>query len=51
MKVCSVPLELTDGHGYRVVAKAADPLPMGETQFPLEVEFGCESNHQWSIKS
>ena len=35
----SVPLQLTDGHGFRVVTKSADPLPMGEIQFPLEVEF------------
>ncbi|MDH4360742.1 MAG: hypothetical protein OEW33_08390 [Nitrospirota bacterium] len=47
----SVPLQLTDGRGYRVVAKAADPLPMGETRFPLEVEFVWESDHQWYIKS
>jgi len=47
----SVPLQLTDGRGYRVVAKSADPLPMGETQFPLEVEFVWESDHQWHIKN
>lgn len=47
----SVPLQLTDGRGYRVVAKSADPLPMGEVQFPLEVEFVWEADHQWYIKN
>lgn len=47
----SVPLQLTDGEGNRVVAKSADPLPMGEIQFPLEVEFVWEADHQWYIKN
>lgn len=47
----SVPLQLTDGEGYRVVAKSADSLPMGEIQFPLEVEFVWEADHQWYIKN
>lgn len=41
----SVPLPLTGRWGYRVVAKSADPLPMGETQFPLEAEFMWKSDH------
>ena len=47
----SVPLQLTDGEGFRVVAKSADPLPMGQIQFPLEVEFVWETDHQWYIKN
>lgn len=47
----SVPLQLTDGRGYRVVAKSVDPLPMGEIQFPLEVQFVWESDNQWHVKS
>jgi hypothetical protein len=47
----SVPLQLTDGRGYRVVAKSAEPIPMGEIQFPLEVQFVWEADHQWHIKS
>lgn len=47
----SVPLQLTDGEGYRVVAKSADPLPRGKIQFPLEVEFVWEADHQWYIKN
>ena len=46
----SVPLQLTDGHGYRVIAKSVEPLPMGEMQFPLEVQFVWESDKQWHIK-
>ena len=34
VNVFFVPLEITDGHGYRVAAKLADPLAMGETRFP-----------------
>ena len=29
----SVPLQLTDGEGFRVVAKSADPLPIGRIGF------------------
>ena len=47
----SVPLQLTDGQGFRVVAKSADPLPMGKIQFPLEVEFVWEADQQWYIKN
>lgn len=46
----SVPLQLTDGQGFRVVAKSAEPLSMGEIQFSLEVEFVWEADHQWYIK-
>jgi hypothetical protein len=51
VKPFSVPLQLMDGQGYRVVAKSADPLPMGEIQFPLEVQFVWEPDNQWHIKS
>lgn len=46
-----VPLHLTDGQGYRVVARSANPLPMGNIQYLLEVEFVRELNNQWYIKS
>ncbi|MDT3779311.1 hypothetical protein PJI16_17240 [Nitrospira sp. MA-1] len=47
----SVPLQLTDGEGFRAVAKSADPLPMWEIQFLLDVEFVWEADHQWYIKN
>ncbi|MGD9852209.1 MAG: hypothetical protein AB7T38_13170 [Nitrospirales bacterium] len=46
-----VPLQLTDGQGYRVVAKSANPLPMGNIQYLLEVEFIRELDNQWYVKS
>lgn len=49
-KLFAGPLELTDGQGYRVVAKSANPLPMGNVQLPLEVQFVWERDNQWFIK-
>lgn len=47
----NVPLQLTDGHGYRVVAKSANPVPMGNIRYLLEVEFVRELDNQWYIKN
>ena len=44
-----VPLHLTDGQGYRIVAQSPTPLIMGTIQFPLEVEFVLDTDGQWRI--
>jgi uncharacterized Zn-binding protein involved in type VI secretion len=47
----NVPLQLTDGQGFRVVAQAAISIMMGTVQFPLEVEFVLDTDGQWRIRS
>jgi len=47
----AIPLELTDGQGYRVVARLPNLIPMGIAQFPLEVEFVWDLDNQWYVKS
>jgi hypothetical protein len=49
--IFSVPLHLTDGQGFRVVAQSATPLILGNVQFPLEVEFILDTDGQWRIRS
>ena len=46
-----VPLQLTDGQGYRIVAQSPTPLIMGTIQFPLEVEFVLDTDGQWRIRN
>jgi hypothetical protein len=46
-----VPLQLTDGQGFRVVAQSATSIMMGTVQFPLEVEFVLDTDGQWRIRS
>jgi hypothetical protein len=46
-----VPLQLTDGQGFRVVAQSATSITMGTVQFPLEVEFVLDTDGQWRIRS
>ena len=46
-----VPLQLTDGQGYRIVARSSTPLIMGTIQFPLEVEFVLDTDGQWRIRN
>jgi len=47
----NVPLQLTDGQGFRVVVKSATAIPMGTVQFPLEVEFVLDTDGQWRIRN
>ena len=47
----TVPLQLTDGYGGRVVAQSATSITMGTVQFPLEVEFSLDTDGQWRIKN
>lgn len=47
----NVPLLLTDGQGYRVVARSANPLPMGNMRYLLEVEFVRELDNQWYVRN
>ncbi len=47
----NVPLQLTDGQEFRVVAKSATSITMGTVQFPLEVEFLLDADGQWRIKN
>lgn len=47
----NVPLQLTDGQGFRVVAQSATPIPMGTILFPLEVEFVLDADGQWRIRN
>ena len=46
-----VPLLLTDGQGYRVVARSAQPVPMGKIRYQLEVEFVRELDNQWYVRN
>ena len=47
----AVPLQLTDGQGFRVLGQSATPIIMGTVQFPLEVEFVLDTDGQWRIKN
>ena len=47
----NVPLQLTDGQGFRVVVQSATSITMGTVQFPLEVEFVLDTDGQWRIRS
>ena len=47
----NVPLQLTDGQGFRVVVQSATSITMGTVQFPLEVEFVLDIDGQWRIRS
>ena len=49
--IFEVPLQLTDGQGFRVVAQSATPITLGTVQFPLEVEFVLDTDGQWRIRS
>jgi hypothetical protein len=49
--IFSVPLQLTDGQGFRVVAQSATTITMGTVQFPLEVEFALDTDARWRIRS
>ena len=49
--IFNVPLQLTDGQGFRVVVQSATPITMGTVQFPLEVEFVLDIDGQWRIRN
>ncbi len=46
-----VPLQLTDGQGFRIVVQSATSITMDTVQFPLEVEFVLDTDGHWRIRS
>jgi len=49
--IFEVPLQLTEGHGRRVIGPLATEILLCTGQFPLEIEFVLDSDGQWRIRN